>query len=53
MTKSQIKAAIEITAKEEGKTELEIISQAQAGAAAKGDEESLEILCDLKWEYII
>ena len=52
MTKSQLKAAIEATAKEENKTEIEIISLMQAGCALKNDEATLEILCDLKWDYI-
>ena len=52
MTKQQLKEAIEITAKESGMTELEVISQAQAGAANKGDESALEMLCEIKWDYI-
>lgn len=52
MTKSQLKAAIEITAKEENKTEIEIISLMQSGCAIQGDEKTLEMLCDLKWDYI-
>ncbi len=52
MTKQQLKEAIEITAKENGMTELEVISQAQDGAANKGDENALEMLCEIKWDYI-
>lgn len=52
MTKQQLKKAIEITAKESGMTELEVISQAQAGAAIKGDESALEMLCKIKWDYV-
>ena len=47
-----LKANIETLAAEENTTPLEIISLLQAAAAAIGDEEQLEQLCDLKWDYI-
>lgn len=52
MTKSQLKTAIELTAKEQSITEIELISEMQAGAAILEDEKTLEMLCDLKWDYI-
>jgi hypothetical protein len=48
----ELKNNIEILAKEEGKTELEIITQLQSVAATTGDEELLDQLCELKWDYI-
>lgn len=49
---SDLKTNIEQLAAEEGKTPLEIISLLQAAAAAIGDDEQLEALCELKWDYI-
>ena len=49
---SDLKANIETLAKEENKTPLEIITLLQAAAAAIGDDEQLEELCNLKWDYI-
>ena len=51
-TRDELKANIELLAKEEGKSALEIITALQTGAARLGDEESLKILCDVKWDYI-
>ena len=49
---NEIKNNIETLAKEEGKSELEIISILQAAAAKMEDNETLEALCEIKWEYI-
>ena len=49
---SELKANIEKLAQDEGKTELEIISQLQAMAAATDNDELLDDLCELKWDYI-
>jgi hypothetical protein len=46
-----LKTNIEKLAKDEGKTELEVITQLQAVVAITGDEELLEELCELKWDY--
>jgi hypothetical protein len=43
---------VEILAASENKTPLEIITELQVGAAKLGNEPLLEMLCDLKWEYI-
>ena len=48
----ELKAKIKTLAKEEGMTELEVITMLQTGAAKVGDEELLEALCELKWDYI-
>jgi len=47
-----LKAQIEKAAKESNSTELEIISAMQTVLASKGDDKNLEILCNLKWDYI-
>ena len=52
MNKAELKQNIEKLATEENKTEVEIISELQAGAAKMGQEEVLEALCELKWDYI-
>ncbi len=52
MNKQQLKEAIEMTARERGVTELEVISQAQSGAALSGDEGALDMLSEIKWDYI-
>ena len=49
---ADLKTNVETLAEEEGKTPLEIITLLQAAAAAIGDDEQLEALCDLKWDYI-
>jgi len=49
---SELKTNIEKLAKEENKTELEIITSLQAAVAAKGNEELLDELSELKWDYI-
>jgi len=43
---------VEKTAKETGKTEIEIIQVMQSISAKKGDEKSVEILHDLKMQYV-
>lgn len=49
---SELKTNVEQLAKEEGKTELEIITLLQAGAAKIEAKKLLEMLCELKWDYI-
>lgn len=49
---TELKTNIEKLAKEENKTELEIITQLQAGSVVVDNAELLEMLCDLKWDYI-
>ena len=48
----QIKKEIEKAAKEANCTELEIITAMQGECAKRNDETTIEILCDLKWDYI-
>ena len=52
MNKSHLKASIEAVAKESNKLELDVITEMQAGAAIIEDEKTLDMLCDLKWDYI-
>ena len=47
-----LKANIETLAAEENKTPLQIISALQAGAVKLGNNELLEALCEIKWDYI-
>lgn len=47
-----LKQEIERTAKESGKSEIEVISAMQAILATLKDEKSIEILCKLKRQYI-
>ncbi len=49
---NELKNTIESMAKDEGKSELEVISMLQFAAAKIGDNETLDALCELKWEYI-
>lgn len=47
-----LKQMAEQLAEDEGKTILEAIGSMQAAAALVGDNELLDVLCELKWEYI-
>ena len=49
---SELKTQIEQIAAEENKSEVEIITALQAGAAKLGDEDTLSNLCELKREYV-
>ena len=50
--KEILKKNIEQLAEEEGKTELEVITELQGAAAQTGNEGLLGLLCELKWDYI-
>ena len=52
MTKSQLKASIEAVAKEENRPALDVITDMQTGSAIIEDEKTLDMLCELKWNYI-
>lgn len=56
MTEQELKANIEELARQQDKTQLEIITQLQTAIALtdvqKDDEELLTQLCDLKWDCI-
>jgi len=52
MTKETLKQNIETIAAEKGKNEIEIITLMQTGAATTDNEELLNMLCELKWDYI-
>ena len=49
---NDLKTNVETLAAQEGKSPLEIITLLQTGAAASSNEELLEALCELKWDYI-
>lgn len=49
---AELKANVEKLAKGQSKTELEIITALQAAAVVTSDEALLEMLCELKWNYI-
>jgi hypothetical protein len=49
---NELKKNIEILAAQENKTQLEIITQLQAGAAITENNELLDMLCEVKWDYI-
>jgi len=49
---SELKRNVEQIAREQRKTEVEIISGLQASCAANGRSDLLVELCELKWEYI-
>jgi len=50
--KNLLKTEIEKTAKEENVSEIEIITAMQGHCAKMNDEKTLEILCELKMDYI-
>jgi hypothetical protein len=52
MNTTELKSQIEKTAKEAGSTEIEIISAMQAECSKQGNEEMIETLGNLKWDYI-
>ena len=47
-----LKANIETLAAEQNKTPLEIITALQAGAVKLNNNELLDALCEIKWDYI-
>jgi len=47
-----LKISVEQLAQDENKTELEIITQLQAAATMTSNEELLNDLSELKWDYI-
>lgn len=47
-----LKANIEALAAEQNKTPLEIITALQAGAVKLNNNELLDALCEIKWDYI-
>jgi len=49
---NELKANVEKLAAEEGKTEIEIISALQTACAVTKNDELLDALCELKWDYI-
>ena len=49
---NELKKNIETLAAQENKTPLEIITQLQHGANISGNGELLEMLCEVKWDYI-
>jgi len=49
---NELKNNIETLAAQENKTPLEIITQLQAGAALTENNELLDMLCEVKWDYI-
>ena len=49
---NELKKNIETLAAQESKTPLEIITQLQTGAALTENNELLDMLCEMKWDYI-
>jgi hypothetical protein len=47
-----LKANIETLAAEQNKTPLEIITALQTGAVKLNNNELLDALCEIKWDYI-
>lgn len=48
----ELKENIEKIAAEQGKSPLQVISELQKGAVAVKNDELLEALCEVKWDYI-
>jgi len=48
----ELQANVESLARIEGQTELQIITRLQEAAAITGNDDLLDALCELKWEYI-
>ena len=49
---NELKKNIKQVAKEEGQTELEIITLLQVGANKTGNDKMMNMLCEIKNEYI-
>ncbi len=47
-----LKATIVSAAKDQGLTELEVITIIQGNCVERNDDETLDILCNIKWDYI-
>lgn len=52
VNQTELKKSVEIIAIENGQTELEVITALQSAAAQTDNEELLDALCELKWDYI-
>ena len=52
MTQAELKKQIEKTAKEANCSPVKLITAMQAQCAAIKDEQTLSILCDIKYDYI-
>ena len=49
--RDELKANVEELAIAEGKDVITIISELQTGAAIANENDLLELLCDIKWDY--
>ena len=49
---NELKQNIETLAAQENKTPLEIITQLQHGATIDKNDALLDMLCEVKWDYI-
>ena len=49
---NELKQNIETLAAQENKTPLEIITQLQHGATIAKNDALLDMLCEVKWDYI-
>ena len=49
---NELRQNIEVLANQENKTPIQIIAQLQAGAVITGNDELLDALCEIKWDYI-
>jgi len=50
--RATLKASIETLAAHEGITPIALITRLQAKAAQMDEETFLDLLCDIKWDYI-
>ena len=50
--REELKKNIEILAAEECELKINNVTKLQTAAAVEGNEELLELLCDIKWDYI-
>lgn len=52
MSKAEMKAMIEATARKTKVPPARLITEMQGELARLGDEDGLAVLCELKWDYI-
>ena len=50
--REELKKNIEILANEQKEIKINMVTKLQTAAAIAGNEDLLELLCDIKWDYI-
>ena len=50
---NELKDSVEKIAVEQGKTPVQVITELQAAVTLTGNDELLDDLCEIKWDYLL